>query len=79
MRIVDRDVPEIGEILDLYGFPQVEDVFAPPLCLSAAKILELIANDKKRSGETITLIVPRKIGACELVETPMSDLGRWLA
>ena len=44
-----------------------------------AKILELIANDKKRSGETITLIVPRKVGECELVETPMNDLGGWLA
>ena len=79
MRIVGKDVPEIGEILDLYGFPQVEDVFAPPLCLSAAKIQEMLASDKKRSGDSITLVVPRKIGACELVETPMSELGGWLA
>ena len=78
MRIVGKDVPEIGEILDLYGFPHVEDVFAPPLRLSVAKILELIANDKNRSGDTITLIVPRKIGECELVETPMSGIGNWL-
>ena len=78
MRIVGKDVPEIGEILDLYGFPRVEDVFAPPLCLSVAKIQELLASDKKRSGDTITLIVPRKIGECELVETPMSEVGNWL-
>ena len=79
MRIVGRDVPEIDKILNLYGFPQVKDVFAPPLCLSAAKIFELIATDKKRSGDTIMLVVPRKIGECELVETPMSELGGWLA
>ena len=79
MRIVGRDVPEIDKMLNLYGFPQVKDVFAPPLCLSVAKIQELLASDKKRSGDTITLVVPRKIGECELVETPMSDLGRWLA
>ena len=79
MRIVGRDVSEIDKILNLYGFPQVKDVFAPPLCLSVAKIQELLASDKKRSGDAITLVVPRKIGECELMETPMSDLGRWLA
>ena len=79
MRIVGKDVPEIDKILNLYGFPQVKDVFAPPLCLSVAKIQELLASDKKRSGDTITLVVPRKVGECELVETPMSGLGRWLA
>ena len=78
MRIVGKGVPEIGKVLDLYGFPKIEDAFAPPLCLSVVKILELIANDKKRSGDTITLIVPRKIGECELVETPMKDLAKWL-
>ena len=78
MRIVGKDVPEIDKILNLYGFPQVKDVFAPPLCLSVAKIQELLASDKKRSGDMITLIVPRKIGACELVETPMGELGNWL-
>ena len=79
MRIVGKDVPEIDKILNLYGFPQVKDVFVPPLCLSVAKIQELLASDKKRSGDTITLIVPRKIGECDLVETPMSELGGWLA
>ena len=79
MRIVGKDVPEIDKILNLYGFPQVKDVFAPPLRLSVAKIQELLASDKKRSGDTITLVVPRKIGECELVEMPMSELGGWLA
>lgn len=71
MRIVGRDVPEIGRILDAYGYGKLEG-------LPKDKIIDAIRCDKKRSGDTITLIVPRKIGECELVETPMSDLGRWL-
>ena len=72
MRIVGKDVPEIGRVLDACGYPKYEG-------FDNAKILDAIRGDKKRSGDTITLVVPRKIGACELVETPMSDLGRWLA
>ena len=71
MRIVGRDVPEIGKILDGFGFGVYEG-------FDDAKILEAIRGDKKRSGDAITLVVPRKIGECELVETPMGELGRWL-
>ena len=71
MRIVGKDVPEIGRILDAYGFGKYEG-------FDNAKILEAIRGDKKRSGDTITLVVPRKIGVCELVETPMEELGNWL-
>ena len=71
MRIVGRDMPEIDEILDAYGFGKFEG-------FDNAKILEAIRNDKKRSGDTITLIVPRKIGECDLVETPMAEIGNWL-
>ena len=72
MRIVGKDVPEIGRILDAYGFGRYEG-------FDNAKILEAIRGDKKRSGDTMTLVVPRKIGECELVETPMSELEGWLA
>ena len=71
MRIVGKDVPEIGKILDAYDYPKYEG-------FDNAKILGAIRGDKKRSGDTITLIVPRKIGECELVETPMSEVGNWL-
>ena len=71
MRIVGRDVPEIGRILDAYGYGKLEG-------LPKDKIIDAIRCDKKRSGDTITLIVPRKIGECELVETPMTELGGWL-
>ena len=71
MRIVGKDVPEIDSILDAYGFGKYAG-------FDNAKILEAIGSDKKRSGDTITLVVPRKIGECELVETPMAEVGNWL-
>ena len=71
MRIVGKDVPEIDKILDAYGYPKYEG-------FDNSKILEAIRGDKKRSGDKITLVVPRKVGECELVETPINELGRWL-
>ena len=78
MRIVGRNVPEIGAILDEYGFPQVDDVFSEPLNLTQDDLRGYLANDKKRSGETITLVVPKRIGECELKDIPMSELDAWL-
>ena len=71
MRIVGKNVPEVGRILDAYGFGKYED-------FDNAKVLEAIRGDKKRSGDVITLVVPRKIGECELVDTPMAELDAWL-
>lgn len=42
-----------------------------PVDLAAAA-----ARDKKRGGDQITLVVPRRIGACDLRPTPLSDLTR---
>jgi len=89
MRIVGRDVPEIGEVLDLCGYPKVEcgprslfvtsdEDVASPLELDRESVLAGIGVDKKRSGDSITLIVPRAIGNCELVETPLSEIANWL-
>ena len=66
--------PEVGAILDEYGFPQVADVFAPPLGLKPDDVRGYMASDKKRSGDSITLVVPRRIGECELVDTPVGEL-----
>ena len=55
MRIVGRGVPEVGAILDEYGFPQVADVFAPPLGLKPDDVRGYMANDKKRSGDSIKI------------------------
>lgn len=78
MRLVGRGVPEIGEILDRHGFLRVEDVFRPPLDLSKVEVCEHLASDKKRSGDVLTLVVPREIGRCELVDTPLAEVSAWL-
>ena len=70
MRIVGKDVPEIDRILDAYGYPKCEG-------FDYAQVLAAIRCDKKRSGDKITLIVPRKIGECDLVEMSMNEVSRW--
>ena len=79
MRIVGRDVPAIGAILDAYGFPQVADVFAPSGGLSADRVRGYLAADKKRAGDAITLVVPKRIGDCELRDVPLAEVERMLA
>ena len=77
MRIVGRDVPEIGEILDLFGYPSSGETLAA-LGLTADRLRTYLTKDKKRSGDTVTLIVPRKVGFCEMVDTPLSEVENWL-
>ena len=78
MRIVGRGVPEIGAMLDEYGFPHVADVFGDPLSLTLDDLRGYLANDKKRSGDEVTLVVPKRIGECELREVPLKNLDSWL-
>ena len=35
-------------------------------------------KDKKRSGDTIDLIIPERIGRCQIVKTPLTELDEWL-
>lgn len=77
MRIVGRDVPEIAAILDEYGFPQVNEIFKD-LGLVPDDLRGYLANDKKRVGDSVTLVVPRCIGECELRNVPLADLGAFL-
>ena len=71
MRLVGTAVPEIDVILDAYGFGRYDGA-------DRAAVLDAVVHDKKRAGDSITLIIPRKIGDCELVETPLAEVGRWL-
>ena len=41
---------------------------------SAAELTEAALSDKKRSGDTINLVLPRRIGECALCPTPISEL-----
>ena len=44
-----------------------------PTC-SAEDILEYALSDKKRAGSTVNLIVPRQIGCCDILPTPVENL-----
>ena len=41
---------------------------------SAAEICEAALSDKKRSGDTVNLILPKRIGECAISPTPISKL-----
>jgi 3-dehydroquinate synthase len=52
----------------------------PVKCEYSAKELAGAAlRDKKRSGDTITLVIPRKVGKVELYELPVSGLEDFIA
>jgi len=47
----------------------------PSSCEFTAKELASVALlDKKRSGETITLVIPKRVGKAELYELPIKEL-----
>ena len=76
MAIVSRashcpDAPRILAILDKFGLPAntdypVEDIYTYTL------------SDKKRSGGSVNLIIPRAIGNCEIVPTPVESLKSFI-
>ena len=41
---------------------------------SAEELAHAASADKKRAGSDITLVIPRRIGCCELKKVPVSDL-----
>lgn len=65
------DTPRILSILNTFGLPvttdyPVEDIYTYTL------------SDKKRSGGTVNLIIPRAIGNCEIVPTPIDSLKSFI-
>ena len=46
---------------------------------SAAELTAAALKDKKRSGDTITIVVPKKIGLCELKQIPVAELQSVIA
>ena len=41
-------------------------------------LLAALLRDKKRSGDTMSLIVPQRIGQCRVEKVPVEELGEWL-
>ncbi len=58
-------------LLDLYQLPK-------NCTMDRADLLRAARADKKRRGESITLVQPRTLGKCELVKTDFQELERVL-
>lgn len=61
------DCARILALLRRFGLP-TETIYSPAALAEAARY------DKKRHGDTITLILPERIGHCITIETPISML-----
>ena len=66
-----EDCAEIVSVLRALGLPT--ETALPREALTAA-----LEKDKKREGEALTLVVPRAIGRCELLEIPFAEAESWL-
>ena len=58
---------ELSQLLEKYGF----DISCE---YSADEIFEALLSDKKRRGGTISVVLPRTIGDCTLVEVELDEL-----
>ncbi len=66
--------PECGRIVALltqFGLPTTT-------AYSVEELYEAAVSDKKRSGSTINLIIPRAIGDCSVAVTPIEDLKTFI-
>ena len=64
-------LPRLRRLLERYGLPDAT-------AYSAQALYEKTLSDKKRSGDTISLVVPIAWGASQLVRIPVSELPAWL-
>ena len=76
MAIVSRasacaDTPRIVALLEQFGLPTRTDY-------SADDLFTYTLSDKKRSGGTVNLIIPRAIGDCAIVPTKVESLKSFI-
>lgn len=64
-------LPRLRRLLERYGLPDAT-------AYSAQALYEKTLSDKKRSGDTISLVVPIACGASQLVRIPVSELPAWI-
>lgn len=62
---------ELIELLKQYGLPSETGY-------TADSMEPVIMNDKKRQGDSITMIVPLKAGVCSMTELPEDSVAAWL-
>ena len=61
------DCQRIVALLEAFGLPVTT-------CYPVEEILQYALSDKKRSGSTVNLILPRAIGDCVITPTPVAQL-----
>lgn len=66
-----EDARVIADTLQAYGLPITTQY-------SAEELAQFMLSDKKRSGGTVNLIIPREIGRCEIVPTPVEKLAAFV-
>lgn len=66
-----EDCGRVIRILNDYALP-VSTAY------SARELAEFALSDKKRSGGTIPLIIPRTIGACDIIPTAVTELESFI-
>ena len=66
-----RDEMRILHLLQRFGLPTKTEY-------SADALYRYALSDKKRSGGTVNLIIPRSIGNCEIVPTPVEALKTFI-
>jgi len=59
------------EVLEKFGLPCSCDY-------SAASLYKSALSDKKRSGGTVNLIIPERIGFCRIAPTPVSEIQSFI-
>ena len=64
-------LPRLRRLLERYGLPDAT-------AYSAQALYEKTLSDKKRSGDTISLVVPIAWGASQLVRIHVSELPAWI-
>ena len=65
------DTDRILSVLKAFGLPVRTDY-------SAEDLFAYTLSDKKRTGGTVNLIVPRAIGDCAIVPTPVENLKSFI-
>jgi len=62
------------EMLEANGLPTGMSVLPDETLYSAKELAAACFSDKKRSGECITMVLPERIGSCNLKEIPINEL-----
>ena len=66
-----EDAARIQRILPQFGLPTETSY-------TSADLYRYMLSDKKRSGGTVKLIVPRRIGSCDILPVPVKELEGWI-